>query len=118
MAVSIHPVMLPAVRRPVPDFGHDGGNAGAVNRLDHDPEKDAGFPKRNKTLERDDDVLRVLEKSPDQRDIGRAGHQQPDGERQLDAPGEGMEGGSHGRKHPAILAEESQGFFFRGFTSR
>jgi hypothetical protein len=36
----------------------------------------------------------------------------------LDPFTEGMKGGSHGREHPAILAEESQGFFFRGFTSR
>jgi hypothetical protein len=36
----------------------------------------------------------------------------------LDPLGEGMKGASHGRKHPAILAGESQGFFFRGFTSR
>jgi hypothetical protein len=59
-----------------------------------------------------------LEKRPYQRDIGRAGHQQRDGERQLDPLGEGMKGASHERKHPAILAEESQGFFFWGFTSR
>jgi hypothetical protein len=36
----------------------------------------------------------------------------------LDPLGEGMKGASHGREHPAILAGESQGFFFRGFTSR
>jgi hypothetical protein len=36
----------------------------------------------------------------------------------LDPLGEGMKGASHERKHPAILAEESQGFFFWGFTSR
>src|SRR5438034_10224745 len=59
----------------------------------------------------------ALEKSPDQRDIGRTGHQQPNGERQQDTLGKGMEGGSHGRKHPAILAGESRGFFFPQFTS-
>ena len=60
----------------------------------------------------------ALEKSPDQRHIGRAGDQEPDGERQLDALAEGMKGASHGRKHPAILGDESLGFFFSGFTSR
>ena len=60
----------------------------------------------------------ALEKCPYQRDIGRAGHQQRDGKGHLDPPGEGMKGASHGGKHPAILAKESQGFFFRGFTSR
>jgi hypothetical protein len=36
----------------------------------------------------------------------------------LDTLAGGLEDRSHGRKHPAILPEESRGFFFAGFTSR
>jgi hypothetical protein len=53
-----------------------------------------------------------------QRHVGRAGDQQCDGERQLDTLAGGLEDRSHGRKHPAILAGESRGFFFAGFTPR
>jgi hypothetical protein len=53
-----------------------------------------------------------------QRHVGRAGNQQYDGERQLDTLAGGLEDRSHGRKHPAILAGESRGFFFAGFTPR
>jgi hypothetical protein len=53
-----------------------------------------------------------------QRHVGRAGNQQYDGERQLDTLAGALEDRSHGRKHPAILAGESRGFFFAGFTPR
>ena len=53
-----------------------------------------------------------------QRHVGRAGHQQRHGERELDSLAGDLEDRSHGREHPAILAEESRGFFFAGFTSR
>jgi hypothetical protein len=36
----------------------------------------------------------------------------------LDTLAGGLEARSHGRKHPAILAVESRGFFFREFTAR
>jgi hypothetical protein len=54
----------------------------------------------------------------DQRDIGRAGDEKPDGERQLGAFREGLKAGSHGENHPAILAVKSRDFFFPGFTAR
>ena len=54
----------------------------------------------------------------DQRHVGRAGDQQADGQRELDTLAGGLEARSHGRKHPAILAVESRGFFFRAFTAR
>ena len=60
----------------------------------------------------------ALEPRIDQRKIGRAGQQQCDRKGQLRAFAEGMEARFHGGKHPAILAEESRGFFFAPFTSR
>ena len=54
----------------------------------------------------------------DQRHVGRASDQQADGQRELDTLAGGLEARSHGRKHPAILAVESRGFFFPGFTTR
>jgi hypothetical protein len=54
----------------------------------------------------------------DQRDIGRAGDEEPDGKRQLGALTEGLKAGSHGENHPAILAVESRDFFSPGFTAR
>jgi hypothetical protein len=36
----------------------------------------------------------------------------------LDTLTGGLEARSHGRKHPAILAVESRGLFFPGFTTR
>src|SRR5258705_10899894 len=54
----------------------------------------------------------------DQRHVGRAGDQQADAQRELDTLAGGLEARSHGRKHPAILAVESRGFFFRAFTAR
>src|SRR4051812_50153844 len=59
-----------------------------------------------------------LEPSVDQRHVGRASGQQADGQRELDTLAGGLEARSHGRKHPAILAVESRGFFFPGFTAR
>ena len=53
-----------------------------------------------------------------QRHVGRAGGQQGYSERELDTLAGGLEDRSHGRKHPAILAWESRGFFFAGFTYR
>src|SRR6185369_14801786 len=50
--------------------------------------------------------------------VGRAGDQEADGQRELDTLAGGLEARSHGRKHPAILAVESRGFFFRAFTAR
>ncbi len=61
--------------------------------------------------------LKISQKSPYQRDIGRAGRKQADSQRQLHALAKGMEDRSHMRKHPAILIPESRGFFFRVFTS-
>jgi hypothetical protein len=58
------------------------------------------------------------EKCQDERDIGRAGDEKPDGERQLGALREGLRSGSHGADHPAILAGESRGFFVAKFTAR
>jgi hypothetical protein len=84
-------------------------SGGVAVRPQADPEKSCSINRLARAL---------LEKSPYQRDIGRAGHQERDGERQLNPLGEGMKGASHEREHPAILAGESQGFFFREFTSR
>ena len=55
-----------------------------------------------------------LEPGAYQRDVGRAGDQQRDGERQMDTLAGGLEDRSHGRKHPAILAEEVSGILFCG----
>ena len=63
-------------------------------------------------------AVNQLEPSAYQRHVGRAGGQQGDGQRELDTLAGGLEDRSHGRKHPAILAGESRGFFFAGFTSR
>lgn len=52
-----------------------------------------------------------------QRHIGRARCQQHDREREVHALAGDVRDGSHGRKHPAILGAESQGFFFPGFTT-
>src|SRR5882724_2814864 len=68
-------------------------------------------PLRLKTLLR-------LQPGAYQRHVGRAGGQQRDSERELDTLAGGLEDRSHGRKHPAILAGESRGFFFVGFTCR
>ena len=54
----------------------------------------------------------------DERHVGRAGDQQADGQRELNTLTGGLEARSHGRKHPAILAVESRGLFFPGFTTR
>ena len=59
-----------------------------------------------------------LEPGAYQRHVGRAGDEQRHGERELDSLAGDLEDRSHGREHPAILAEESRGFFFAGFTSR
>jgi len=61
---------------------------------------------------------KALEPGAYQRDVGRAGRQQRDGERELDTLAGGLEDRSHGREHPAILGRESRGFFFPGFMSR
>jgi hypothetical protein len=58
------------------------------------------------------------EKRPNQRDVRRAGREQPDRQGELRALAKGMEQVSHAREHPAILAPESRGFFFPKFTSR
>ena len=89
MAISIpHAGRFKAAGR---HCGHDGGNGGAVNRL---------------------------QKNQDQRHIRRAGDEKPDGKCQLGALTEGLKTGSHGQNLPAILAQESRCFFFRGFTPR
>jgi hypothetical protein len=60
----------------------------------------------------------ALKERPYQRDIGRAGHQEPDGQVELHALAEGMKRRFHGGKHPAILDSESRGFFLWGFMCR
>jgi hypothetical protein len=59
-----------------------------------------------------------LEPDIHQREIGRTGQQQRDRKGHLRALAEGMEVRFHGGKHPAILGEESRGFFFSPLTSR
>jgi hypothetical protein len=59
-----------------------------------------------------------LEPGNNQSQISHAGDQQADGQGKLHTVAERMEGGSHGRDHPAILRKESRGFFFSGFTTR
>jgi hypothetical protein len=65
-----------------------------------------------------EEVGKESEKRPNQRDVRRAGREQPDRQGELRALAKGMEQVSHGREHPAILAPESRGFFFPKFTSR
>jgi hypothetical protein len=59
-----------------------------------------------------------LEPGAYQRDVRHAGSQQTDGHLEVNILAEGMKARSHGREHPAILANESRGFFFREFTAR
>lgn len=59
-----------------------------------------------------------LKPGPDQEQIGRAGAKQRQGERQEHVLAGGFEAGRHGEKHPLIPADESRGFFFRGFRTR
>ncbi|BBB99115.1 hypothetical protein BE61_45560 [Bradyrhizobium elkanii USDA 61] len=59
-----------------------------------------------------------LEPGPDQRHVGGAGREQRNRKRELHAFVGGLVDRSHGPKHPAILAGESRGFFFPGFTTR